>query len=345
MPIEFKKLTVFSKFSPPGSRGTEHVQELEYRRDPLTGRWCRINIERARRPKQASGDLSTVMEAAERARSNCPFCPERIENSTPTFTQLPYERLRRGNCWVFPNLFPFSKNHAVTVFTPDHFKPLHGISADEIVEGMMASIEYLSDLKKVDPSARYPLIAWNNLPPAGASIIHPHFQVLADEVPVGQLRQELEASESYRSEGGCFWKELIEVEGRTGERVVKDGRSIAWLTPFAPQGNREVLAVFRGKSSLINLSISDIREFADGLLGILKYYSESGVLSLNLALFSGPLDEDVAESFYLHARIIARPSPTTLYVNDDGFMEKLCTEPVIDMTPEDLAKSLRKYLT
>ncbi len=344
MPVEFKRYTVASRFSPPGSSGAEGLQEIEFRRDPLTGRWSRINIERARRPKQTPSGLAVLRELAERSRDTCPFCPERVETSTPTFTLLPYRRLRRGDCWVFPNLYPFSKHHAVTVFTPHHYKPLDTITPDELKAGINAAIEYLNDLKKIDRAACYPVLAWNHLPPAGASIIHPHFQVLADERPPSIVSQEIEASEKYEESGGCFWEELLESEEERGERFVKSSHSVYWITSFSPIGNKEVLAVFKGRSSLDRLTNSEVEEFAEGLAHVLRYYSESGLESLNMLFYSGPLGDDISRYFYLHARIIARPAPSTLYVNDDGFLEKLCAEPVIDMTPEDLAKALKKYM-
>lgn len=344
MSIEFNRYIVVSHFSPPGLGEIEGAQVIEFRRDPLTGRWSRINIERAKRPKQTPSGAMVLKELAERTRDNCPFCPERIETSTPTFTLLPYRRPRRGDCWVFPNLYPFSKHHAVTVFTPHHYKPLDTITPEELKAGINSAIEYLNDIQTIDRSARYPLLAWNNLPPAGASIVHPHFQVLVDERPPGIVSQEIGASEKYAESGGCFWEELLESEEERGERLVKSSHSVSWITSFSPIGNREVLAVFRGRSSLADLTPREVEEFAEGLASVLRYYSESGSESLNMLFYSGPLGDDISGYFYLHARIIARPAPSTLYVNDDGFLEKLCAEPIIDMTPEDLAKVLKRYM-
>ncbi|MEM1922318.1 MAG: hypothetical protein QXW60_04315 [Nitrososphaerota archaeon] len=344
MPIEFRKIVVSSRFSPPDSGGAESSQEIEYRMDPLTGRWCRLNVVRARRPRQVSVDTSAIGELAERARASCPFCPEAIEKSTPTYTQLPYKRLKRGDCWVFPNLFPFSKHHSVTVFTREHFKTLDQITADELMNGLNASLEYLRDVAALDPAARYWLLCWNNQPPAGASILHPHLQVLADEKPANTLQQEIEASEKYSREGSCYWGDLIEVEEERGERMVKHGERVAWIASYAPLGNREAIAIFKGISSLSRLAPSDVEEFCKGLMGVTRYYVDAGFTSLNLAFYSGPSDSDISKYFYLHARIVARPSPTPIYVNDDGFLEKLFLEPVIDATPEDLAASLRKYM-
>jgi UDPglucose--hexose-1-phosphate uridylyltransferase len=116
---------------------------------------------------------------------------------------------------------------------------------------------------------------------------------------------------------------------------------VAWLASYAPIGNREIIAIFAGKPSLDSLDSLDIEEFAQGLEAVARYYAATGVMSLNMSFYSAPRDSEWADSFYLHARIISRPTPTQLYVNDDGFMEKMNWEPVIDTLPEELAESLR----
>jgi UDPglucose--hexose-1-phosphate uridylyltransferase len=342
MSLEFRKIVVESKHYPPGSADRVASQTIEVRYDPLTGRGARINVERARRPKQASRDISLMERLAEESRASCPFCPERVETATPSFSGLAYRRLHEGDCWVFPNLYPFTRHHAVTVFTRRHFIPLSEVGWGELRDGLACSLRYLKDLARVDASARYWQISWNYMPPSGASILHPHFQVTAEDNPTTLLREELEASRRFTEENGaCFWGELLKAEERAGERIVARGSRVAWLASYAPIGNREIIAIFAGKPSLDSLDSLDIEEFAQGLEAVARYYAATGVMSLNMSFYSAPRDSEWADSFYLHARIISRPTPTQLYVNDDGFMEKMNWEPVIDTLPEELAESLR----
>jgi UDPglucose--hexose-1-phosphate uridylyltransferase len=342
MQLRFQRSIVEARLAPPGAEQSEAVHRIEIRADPLTGRKSRINVERVRRPRQVSLDHSLMKTLAAESEKGCPFCPENVERATPTFTNLPYRRLRLNDCLVFPNLYPFTKHHAVTVFTSKHFVPLEQMEWRELRDGIACSIQFLRDLSGADPQAKYWYISWNYLPPSGASIIHPHFQVLADVEPTTLLRLELEASRRFREETGlCYWDKLLRAEEEAGERFLARGRTVAWLASFAPIGNREVLAIFEGKPSLASLDDADVEEFARGLAVITRYYAETGVTSLNMALYSAPLEEGAGEYFYLHARVISRPAPTQLYVNDDGFMEKLNWEPVIDTLPEELAESLR----
>jgi hypothetical protein len=57
---------------------------VEYRFDPLTHEQCRINPDRARRIRQAGGELD-LSEIIARTRKTCPFCPEHVMEKTPGF--------------------------------------------------------------------------------------------------------------------------------------------------------------------------------------------------------------------------------------------------------------------
>ena len=59
------------------------VHTIEFRKEPLTHKWCRINIERAKRVKQAKARKSTdLMRIVEESRKKCFFCPENVEKAT-----------------------------------------------------------------------------------------------------------------------------------------------------------------------------------------------------------------------------------------------------------------------
>ena len=57
-----------------------------------------------------------------------------------------------------------------------------------------------------------------------------------------------------KEKGHRFWDELIEREEAAGERFVARTGGIVWLCPFAPQGQKEVWAVFEERSDFRELS-------------------------------------------------------------------------------------------
>lgn len=103
--MEFVKLIKKTELlSPPDFK--PEIQEIEYRRDPLTGSTCVINIKRAERAKQAQRIADVSSEVIKETKKGCLFCPEQIREETSKFTSNihPEGRIERGECIVFPAL-------------------------------------------------------------------------------------------------------------------------------------------------------------------------------------------------------------------------------------------------
>jgi galactose-1-phosphate uridylyltransferase len=320
-------------------------QPIQYRKDPLTGMRCRINVKRTLRLKQGrEGDVD-FSELVEMARKNCFFCPENMEKATPKFTEdISQEgRINRGESWVFPNLFPFAQYHAVGTITRRHFLEVKDFTRGHISDTIHASLDFFRRVHKVDPEARYPAFNWNYLPSSGASIIHPHVQLIADKRPTYLTSLFLERSAGYFKEHGRnYWEWLVEEEERLGERFIKRTGNITWLASFVPLGNTEVQAVFEGISNLFELSDEDIGDLAGGLKNVLSAYHAMGKNSFNMSTYSAPVDEG-REDYSLNMRIISRPDPLGYYTTDTGYMETLHHERVVESMPEVVAAMVKDY--
>ena len=87
--VKFVKYVVEAKFKRPEDF-IEITQVIEYRRDPLTGRWCRINVLRTLRelPRREI-DVSKVFEDV---KSFCPFCKHNVYVKTPKFSIIDIDR-------------------------------------------------------------------------------------------------------------------------------------------------------------------------------------------------------------------------------------------------------------
>ena len=323
-------------YAPPSFSPEE--QELEFREDPLLGIRCRINRRRAKRPKASlEGDISSFVERRER----CPFCPENIEKMTPILPPdiFPEGRLRMGEAVLFPNLFPFSEIHATATLSSAHFVPIDSFTPRMIADNLMISLEFIRRASRGE--RLFPLYIWNHLPPSGASIIHPHTQILLDRSPTPYQERLLKESKRYFEERGVsYWEELPREEKRLGERFIWEGDRLWILASFAPQGNREVLIIFKRASNLLELREEDVEEFSHSIKKVLSGYGRMGINSFNLSSFSGPLPEGLPY-YRLHMKIIARPVFGPFYRSDTGFLERLHYEADIDMEPEEVARRLR----
>lgn len=182
---------------PPDFR--KEIQEIEYRKDPLTGSTCIINKKRAERARQAQ-QVSTISdEVVKGTEKNCLFCPDQIWTGTSKFTANMHSegRVTRGESVVFPNLFPFAEHHAVAIFGKDHFLNLDQFEPEAIENNLLACQEWTLSIPEKDRKAKYPIYMWNHMPPSGASIVHPHVQVLVREEPTAAQEQLLSRSEEY----------------------------------------------------------------------------------------------------------------------------------------------------
>jgi UDPglucose--hexose-1-phosphate uridylyltransferase len=224
----------------------------EWRDDPLTGTATIVASGRAARPDT---HRYRVAESARVAVADCPFCPGNEDRTPPEVARLgpgapdtPGWRVR-----VVPNLYPIVGGtagtpaggpaaargaHEVIVLSPAHHRALGDLDDDGVAEvfGMLRAraARHLSDgCEHVTPFV-------NHGRTAGASIEHPHAQLLAlDVVPPG-VRATEERFASAR-------RDLV-AEDMVGARarglVVVDGPAPAWC-PWASSWPYEMLVAHR----------------------------------------------------------------------------------------------------
>ncbi|WP_292521018.1 galactose-1-phosphate uridylyltransferase [Methanoculleus sp.] len=292
---------------------------LQYRRESLTGIRCRISPSRAERHI----DSAPVMPSS---REGCPFCPDAIDTSTPTFEDG--SRLWCGESVTFPNLYPFATSHVVTVITPDH--ATGRFDARCLADALSGTAEALSR------SSGYASINWNYLPSAGASIVHPHLQGIADPEPTRLADLYISAGRRYLADHGRFyWDDLMEHERCSGRFLFED--EIFWSANPVPLGEREVRGV---------LPVSTLEEFgpyieplARGILRIVEFYRTLGTHAFNASIFFDA--PDAGRGHRAFCSLIARLNPNSLSMCDSAFMERLHLEPVVLTLPETLGALFR----
>lgn len=340
--ISFEKEILKAKFKSPLKNFSVVENEIEIRKDPLTSRICRINVERAKRPKQVKIKEREIENVAKKRRE-CFFCSKNIEKLTPKFFGMK-ERIFKGNSVVFPNLFPFGKYHAIVVLDKKrHYFSLNKIDWKMLLNSFEASIEFFKKANEKDPEFKFPSINFNFLPSAGASIFHPHLQINLDKKPTFFMKILMEKTlEYYERFKSNFWFDLVDEEKRRGERFIGEIGSFSWIADFAPFKNDQVSGIIKEKiSSFDNLKRKHLKDLSLSLETIFKKLYEKGVRAINFSIFSGPLKEDISNYFLINMKIVSRPMTSKFYVSDIGFMELIHSEPVIETLPEEVAKNLR----
>ena len=223
----------------------------ELRKDPVTGRWVIISTERRKRPNDFRLERPRVI-----GREHCPFCPGREELTPPEV--LAYRQnggAPNAPGWdlrVVPNKFPalqvegtldregdgmFDRMngigaHEVIIETPDHDKTLATMSEPEIERVLWAFRERVLDLKQ-DRRFRYILVFKNHGAAAGATLEHPHSQLIALPIVPDFVREEIEgARRHFAAKERCVFCDIIRQEvaagapGHSGERRHRRARAV-----------------------------------------------------------------------------------------------------------------------
>ncbi len=343
--IEFDRHVETAGFFSPLECMAFAEQTIEVRIDPLTGATARATSELRTKERMFSGatDWEYAEDLGRRSRAACFFCPERVMEATPRYPEHIAEggRLRRGGVLVFPNLFPLATVHAVCADPELHFLRPSGFTASLLTEWLGAAVDFAARAERHHPGLEHLEICCNHMLPAGASVVHPHFQVLGGTTPPAAVRRLWDSSAEFRREHGVsYWQTLVEEETERGERFVSSSAGCTWLTPFVPAGNREVIAVVPGVTRASLLGAEQVQALATGLSRVLAWYEQVGLSAFNFVLIGGPLTRS-AGGHPLVLRVVARTAFAPDYRTDDYFLQKQLGGELIFAPPEELAETLR----
>ncbi|MDY7032683.1 MAG: hypothetical protein SVY10_12355 [Thermodesulfobacteriota bacterium] len=348
MTVEFKKRENNLPILNPMQGFQEDGQHVEIRFDPLTGVRRLFN--------SAFTDKSTYMNQppdenlakmiAEKTREGCFFCPENIEKGTPKFTPdfLPEGRFRRGDSWIFPNLFQIYEVSGVAIIGKDHFLQLDEFSPEVLTSFYNMIIDFYRTIQSRKPELKYAAFGMNYLPPAGSSVVHPHNPVFMSRDPFPYVDTIMKESENYLQKHSVnFWQDLINTEKELGERYVGKKKNVEWMSSFSPISGNEFTGVVPGKSNFLEFDDNDIEGIAQGITKILSFYkNDLQKNSFNYVVYSGPLGEK-NNSFWSNIRITTRPSFTSNYVSDIPLALLYFMDNFFDNMPEYLASQLRDH--
>jgi UDPglucose--hexose-1-phosphate uridylyltransferase len=342
--IRFKKHEERAVLHNPLKNFEIDSQPIEYREDPLSGLTSFVRTGRAFWAGIYKTDEALLNRLVEETRAKCFFCPEKVGTSTPKFPAsfIPEGRLKKGEATLFPNLFAHKEYSAIIALTEKHYLKLHEFEPDILINGFKLADFYIRRAHEVS-GVPYAEIGGNYLYPGGASIVHPHLQVIVSHGAHYLIKVYLEKGRAhYRKYSKNYWEELVEKEKELGARYLGRIGSTEWFTPFAPIREDEVDAVMPGKSNFLELKDHDWESLAQGLSSVLKAYHDKGFSCFNYALYSGPLGK---KSKYLCAgmKITSRSSVQAYPVSDTWYSNCILLDGFVVEPPEEVAKGMRPY--
>jgi UDPglucose--hexose-1-phosphate uridylyltransferase len=227
----------------------------ELRRDPSGGHWVIIAPERAKRPDEFK---RRPVRRAGRSAASCPFCQGREDRTPPEVAAFRAPgSVPDGPGWrvrVVPNKYPALNRgggcldirtngifqaldgvgiHEVVIETPDHgtdFSLLSPVAAAEVVRTWRDRVRVL----EAEPSCAYVQLFKNYGREAGASLGHPHSQIVALPVVPTRVREEIDAAVRFRvANGECLHCRVIAEEIAAGIRLILADADHVVTAPFA----------------------------------------------------------------------------------------------------------------
>lgn len=318
----------------------------QLRLNPLTGRWVTVATGRASRPGEFAADHG---HPADPGAGSCPFCPGHEEETPPALET--YGTDGRWLLRVVPNKYPafdgsgeleverlgplFAKApatgiHEVLVLCPEHDRSWADLDDKQVGLVVSALRDRLEDHAGTT-GIRYSQAIVNHGRAAGASMRHPHGQLLGIPFVPGELLEELAGFR--RFDGGCLLCATVAAERDAGHRLVLDAGDAVVVAPWWSGSPFELLVVPTAHeghlhratpSSLVALgrAIRDVLARLRTLLGDVSY---------NVVLHTLPHRSE--DPFHWHAHITPR-------VHSAGGFEQGTGVPINIVAPEDAAAVL-----
>ena len=221
--------------------------------------------------------------------------------------------------------------HEVIIETPDHVKALSDLEPDQMVQLLELFKERSLDLRK-DKRFRYLLIFKNYGESAGASLSHPHSQLIALPIVPKRVVEELKRSEGYFDQKErCIFCDCIHQELEEAERVVMETPHTICFAPFASRFPFELLilpkthqADFAGSSPEL---LKDLGQTLRHVLGKMRSVLKDP--SYNFMIHTSPLEPPSHEGYHWHIELMPRLTRVAGFEWGSGFY--------INPTPPELA--------
>lgn len=221
----------------------------EFRRDPVTGDWIILASGRAKRPEQLSD------RTKKRVRIPQKYSPFAGLPALPD-SSVTYYRSKKKNDWslqIIPNKYPLLKHTGTCsemfsygpyqyasgvgshdlIVTRSYYKNFPMLSFAEATDVFRAFGERYRQLAE-DPCLWYFFGLHNWGPKAGASIYHPHYQILTlPVIPKGIYRSLTGSRKYYERHGKFVHSEIILWEQTQKERIVFENKGAIAFAPYA----------------------------------------------------------------------------------------------------------------
>lgn len=327
----------------------------ELRKDPITGRWVIIATDRAKRP------TDFIRQPVPPAKPGvCPFDYGNEAKTPPEILAYRNSGARDQPGWrvrVVPSKFPvlgiegdlnrqgegmYDKMngigaHEVIIETPQHCTTLGEMPEHQIEEVLWAFKDRVNDLKK-DSRFRYIILFKNHGEAAGATLEHPHSQLIALPVIPKRVRELVDGAKLfYEMKERCIFCDIIRQESTSGIRLVTETERYTVLEPYAPRFPFETwILPKRHASHYEDSDAPALKDLAWVLRSTMRKIEK--VLeqpAYNFVIHSAPVQDGPLPHYHWHLEIIPKLTKVAGFEWGTGFY-------INPTPPEESAKFLRE---
>ena len=327
----------------------------QLRRDPITGRWIIVNYDKINEPEEFSFEKVVKSQDIEK----CPFCYNN-ENLTPPEI-IAHRKSGKPNSpdWtirVVPNKYPALNDegelqktgfgvfdringvgtHEVIIDIPEHQKDIADIRDAQAEEVVWAYLGRSTDLRK-DPRFKYILIFRNYGKSAGASLEHPHSQLIPLPITPKRVNEELQSSLKYFNyKDRCVFCDMLTQEINDKERIVEENKYFICFTPFVSRFPYEMwIMPKKHESHFATIQKEEVRPLGmmlrNSMLKLKKLLNDP---PYNYIIHTSPINGHEKEYYHWHIEIMPKLVNVAGFEWGSGFY-------VNPVPPEIAAKNLR----
>lgn len=332
----------------------------ELRSDIISGDWVVIATGRAKKPEYFKKEKKeTIIPPA----SECPFCQIDTQEK-PTLVLINGEKnpLEEGipDNWttiVVPNKYPafiplakleskkegdfYQKMNAAgfheVVITRDHEKSIGQFDRNTMKELLDAyHARYLELMAK--PFVNHISIFHNHGKEGGASVFHPHSQIITTPLVDIDLKGALSNAKKYfQKSKKCIYCQLNDYEKKAKERIVFENKEFLIICPFASKSAFEmIISPKKHLPHFEKITEGEKWELADAFLAALsKLYKGLNNPAYNFYLHTSPSDNGKYPFYHWHWTIL--PKTATWAGFEFGARMEIST-----IEPEKAAEYLRE---
>lgn len=231
----------------------------EVRQNKTTGEWVIFAPSRRQRPQDFLEEETTEMSRPAYDET-CPFCAGNEEMLTQIVMEMPGPKRETWQTRAVPNKFPALTpdghtgrerrgiylampgygHHEVIIESPRHNQTIVDTSAAEM-EVIVESYHRRYVSLMAEHENMMGILFRNHGPGSGASLIHPHSQLVVTGVVPRHVRQREDAAERYFDRWGrCVFCDILDFEQKEGRRVIAGNDAFLAFVPFAAEVPFEV---------------------------------------------------------------------------------------------------------